>query len=482
MGVHTVLYYFCAKIQNEVKTSKRWKYLGMLTGLYLCACMPESLSAADGKSYCFRVYLKDKGVKAPGRTDARLYLSAESVERRTKRGVELSVSDIPVSPGYIRTVGAAGGQIITQSKWMNTVVIEHTDSLIADRLKALPIVDSVRCVWHGRNRLQQVDCPDDTGVFESYDTVSQAYYGHATTQIEILNGVRLHEAGRQGKGMRIAVIDAGFLHVDKIAAFTSTDIIGTRNMSFPGNSVFCEDDHGTKVLSCMAANLPGVMVGTAPDASYLLIKSEDTRGEYPIEEDFYAAALEYADSVGVDLITCSLGYFQFDTEPVYTRADLNGRTAFITRVAEEAARKGMLIICSAGNEGKNEWQKITFPADAPNILTVGAVTTEKTKSAFSSTGLTADYRVKPDVVALGTNVCVINAAGRLQWVDGTSFSTPTLAGLCACLWQSLSWLKNKELIDLIRQTASRSKHPDAELGYGVPDMYKAYRKEMNELL
>lgn len=482
MGVHTVLYYFCAKIQSEVKTSKRWKYLGMLTGLYLCTCMPKSLSAADGKSYCFRVYLKDKGVKAPDRTDARLYLSAESVERRTKRGVELSVSDVPISPGYIRTVGAAGGQIITQSKWMNTVVIEHTDSLIADRLKALPIVDSVRCVWHGRNRLQQVDCPDDTGVFESYDTVSLAYYGHATTQIEILNGVRLHEAGRQGKGMRIAVIDAGFLHVDKIAAFTSTDIIGTRNMSFPGNSVFCEDDHGTKVLSCMAANLPGVMVGTAPDASYLLIKSEDTRGEYPIEEDFYAAALEYADSVGVDLITCSLGYFQFDTEPVYTRADLNGRTAFITRVAEEAARKGMLIICSAGNEGKNEWQKITFPADAPNILTVGAVTTEKTKSAFSSTGLTADYRVKPDVVALGTNVCVINAAGRLQWVDGTSFSTPTLAGLCACLWQSLSWLKNKELIDLIRQTASRSKHPDAELGYGVPDMYKAYRKEMNELL
>ena len=482
MGVHTVLYYFCAKIQNEVKTSKRWKYLGMLTGLYLCTCMPESLSAADGKSYCFRVYLKDKGVKAPGRTDARLYLSAESVERRTKRGVELSVSDIPISPGYIRTVGATGGQIITQSKWMNTVVIEHTDSLIADRLKALPIVDYVRCVWHGRNRLQQVDCPDDTGVFESYDTVSQAYYGHATTQIEILNGVRLHEAGRQGKGMRIAVIDAGFLHVDKIAAFTSTDIIGTRNMSFPGNSVFCEDDHGTKVLSCMAANLPGVMVGTAPDASYLLIKSEDTRGEYPIEEDFYAAALEYADSVGVDLVTCSLGYFQFDTEPVYTHADLDGKTAFITRVAEEAARKGMLIICSAGNEGKNEWQKITFPADAPNILTVGAVTTEKTKSAFSSTGLTADYRVKPDVVALGTNVCVINAAGRLQWVDGTSFSTPTLAGLCACLWQSLSWLKNKELINLIRQTASRSKHPDAELGYGVPDMYKAYRKEMNELL
>ena len=202
MGVHTVLYYFCAKIQNEVKTSKRWKYLGMLTGLYLCTCMPESLSAADGKSYCFRVYLKDKGVKAPGRTDARLYLSAESVERRTKRGVELSVSDIPISPGYIRTVGATGGQIITQSKWMNTVVIEHTDSLIADRLKALPIVDSVRCVWHGRNRLQQVDCPDDTGVFESYDTVSQAYYGHATTQIEILNGVRLHEAGRQGKGMQ----------------------------------------------------------------------------------------------------------------------------------------------------------------------------------------------------------------------------------------------------------------------------------------
>jgi subtilisin family serine protease len=223
------------------------------------------------------------------------------------------------------------------------------------------------------------------------------------------------------------------------------------------------------------------MIGTAPEASYLLIKSEDIRTEFPIEEDYWAAALEYADSVGVDVVTTSLGYTKFDNpEANYTHSDLDGRTAFCSQGAEHAAGKGILLFCSAGNEYTNEWGKISFPADAVNVLAVGAITSEKERSSFSSTGFTADLRVKPDVVALGSGVTVIGSGGNVRYANGTSFSTPIVAGLGVCLWQSLPWLTNKQIIELIRQTASQANRPDVEKGYGIPDFYNAYIRGLNE--
>ena len=436
---------------------------------------------AASETFCFRVYLKDKGVKERFILDPDGIVSEEAFAKRTKRGLELNLSDIPIHPSYIASILSTGGQLVTQSKWMKTVVVESRDSLIATKLSALPMVDSVQFVWKGSDRLMHSGCTDDSAELSPSEEKKGDSYGYAQEQIEMLNGTYLHETGRRGQGIRIAVIDAGFLHVNRIRAFQSLQLIGTHNVVFPDKDVFCDDDHGTKVLSCMAANLPGVMVGTAPEASYLLIKSEDIRSEYPIEEDYWAAALEYADSVGVDIVTSSLGYFRYDLEEtVYTPADLNGKTAFITQVAEKAAEKGMLLFCSAGNEGNHTWEKITFPSDAPNVLTVGAITQDKERSTFSSIGFTADYRVKPDVVALGTGACVINGTGNIQYTNGTSFATPTMAGLGACLWQALPWLTNTELIQLLRQTASQADRPDVEKGYGIPDMQKAYRKEMNE--
>lgn len=363
---------------------------------------------------------------------------------------------------------------------MKTIVVESSDSLITQKIQALPMVDSIKFVWEGMDRLKRNECNEETSVLIPEEEKKGDSYGCAKEQIEMLNGISLHETGRRGEGMRIAVIDAGFLNVDRISAFSSTQLIGAHNVVFPEKNVFCDDDHGTKVLSCMAANLPGIMIGTAPEASYLLIKSEDVRSEYPIEEDYWAAALEYADSVGVDIVTSSLGYFRFDTpRMVYEPENLDGKTAFITQVAEKAAEKGLLLFCSAGNEGNHNWEKITFPGDAPNVLTVGAITADKERSSFSSTGLTADYRVKPDIVALGTGACVINSTGNVQYTNGTSFATPIMAGLGACLWQALPWLTNKEMIQLIQQTASQANQPDVEKGYGIPDMQKAYRKEMN---
>ncbi|MDR2765268.1 MAG: S8 family serine peptidase [Tannerella sp.] len=439
------------------------------------------MPAMAGENYCFRLYLKDKGVPETAVTSPETFLSAEAVERRTKRNVEITLSDVPIASSHIELITATGVRVVTQSKWLASVVVESEDSLSVERLKALPMVDSVLCVWQGSDRLTPTECSEDTSVLTPDCDRSTETYGYGASQLNMLNGMRLHDAGRKGQGIRIAVIDAGFLHVDRISAFASLRLLGTHNPVFPGHSVFCEDDHGTKVLSCLGANLPGVMIGAAPEASYLLIKSEDTRSEFPVEEDYWAAAIEYADSMGVDIVSSSLGYYRFDSaDTLYTPSDLDGRTAFITRVAQAAADKGMLVFCSAGNEGRHEWEKITFPADAPDVLTVGAIAEDEQLSSFSSRGFTADYRIKPDVVALGSGVCVIDADGTLRHTNGTSFSTPIVAGLGACLWQALPWLDNRELIALIRRTASQAEQPDAERGYGIPDMYKAYIHELNE--
>jgi subtilisin family serine protease len=403
------------------------------------------------------------------------YLSHESVERRMLHEVFVDETDFPISQAYIDALTATGVSPVVQSKWMKTVVVESTDSTVVDRLMAIPFVDSVKCVRSGDAMPEIPPCPDNTSQFLSGDNVLESSYGHAEKQIDMLDGIRLHKAGYGGKGMRIAVIDAGFLNVDRIDAFAAIDLIGTHNMVSRHRQVFCEDNHGTKVLSCLAANLSGVMKGTAPDASYLLIKSEDTRGEFPIEEDFWAAAVEYADSVGVDVISSSLGYYRFDDIPdYYTRADINGKTAFSSRVAAIAVEKGMLLVLSAGNEGSSEWEKITFPSDVKDVLTVGSINSDKEKSDFSSTGMTADYRIKPDVVALGTDVCVINADGQTQHTQGTSFSAPIVAGLAACLWQAFPLKKNIELIEMIKKSSSQAKTPDARLGYGIPNFFNAY--------
>ncbi len=343
-------------------------------------------------------------------------------------------------------------------------------------------MDSVKCVWAGVDRLVRPEERPDTSRFLTPDVPLENLYGYAESQIKMLNGIKLHQAGYRGKGVRVAVIDAGFMNVDRLAVFDSLNVIGTRNFVFPGADVYREDDHGTKVLSCMAANLPGVMIGTAPEASYLLLKSEDSRAEFPIEEDYWAAAAEYADSVGVDVITSSLGYFEFDTDDslYYTQNDLDGRTAFISRAASAAAKCGLMLFCSAGNEGGSKWGKITFPSDSPDLLTVGSVTEERAKSEFSSVGFTADYRIKPDVVALGTMACVVDPTGNIRYSNGTSFSTPILAGLGVCLVQAFPWIRNRDLITLLQETAHLHRQPDAELGYGIPDVYKAYKKECKD--
>ena len=399
-----------------------------------------------------KVYLKDKGDSGYTLDNPEEYLSKESVERRNRQGISVSESDLPIAQAYLDTLSANGGKPVLESKWFSTVVVSSPDSLVAERLLRLPIVDSVKWVWKGD---EEIDIPreeNDTTRFMPIDKPEKSPYGYAEEQIKMLNGIKLHEAGFKGKGMRVAVVDAGFMNVDRISVFDSLRLLGTHNVVFPGRSVFIGDDHGTKVLSCLAADAPGLMVGTAPQAEYWLIKSEDSRSEFPIEEDYWTAAMEFADSVGVDVVSSSLGYFSFDVEALnYHQDQLDGRTSLISRAAKMASSKGILLFSSAGNEGGGSWGKITFPADAPDILTVGAITDRKKKSNFSSVGFTADYRVKPDVVALGTGCCVIDPTGNIRYANGTSFATPILAGLGVCLWQAFPSLTNKDIISLLQR-------------------------------
>lgn len=432
-------------------------------------------------NYKFRLYLKDKGRTGYSAACPEKFLSPQAVERRNRQGIAITEADFPVAQAYLDSIAACGPKIVARSRWLNTVVVDTPDSTLAVRLNRLSFVDSVKWVWKGCDTLA-VQEKRDTSYLKCLDKPLANHYGYAQEQIELHNGEKLHRIGFRGRGMRIAVIDAGFTNADRMEALHTARIRGTHNFVFPEQSVYNWDNHGTMVLSCLAANLPGIMTGTAPEADYWLLKSEDSRSEFPVEEDYWVAAVEYADSVGVDVITSSLGYFSFDDPQMeYGKNALNGCTAFISRAAVQAASKGILLFCSAGNEGNGEWEKITFPADASCIVTVGAVNEKKRRSIFSSKGFTADLRIKPDVVALGSGCCVLNPYGNISYANGTSFATPILAGLAVCLWQAFPRLSNQEMIALLHKSGHQYKQPDVELGYGVPDIYKAYKLHYKHL-
>ncbi|MGM9758688.1 MAG: S8 family peptidase [Parabacteroides sp.] len=454
------------------------KQLLLLFGLW-SLCTFTALCQSENR-YCFRIYLKDKGDISSYVDRSTSFLSQRAVERRQKDRIAITESDYPISQDYLDRLQIGDARIVAKSKWMRTVVVATADSSLGERLRPLPFVDSVCCVWKGKIQ-EPLPWQTSRDRLPLTDGAVRSHYGYAEKQIKLLNGIRLHRAGFTGRGVSVAVIDAGFSGVDRMAFFDSLHIAGTHNLVCPEESVFEGDEHGTKVLSCIAANLPGVMVGTAPDATYWLLKSEDGRSEYPVEEDYWAAAVEYADSVGVTVISSSLGYYTFDEEAwSHTQQELDGHSALVSRVAQMAADKGLLLFCSAGNEGNSDWGTITFPADAVDIVSVGAVDDKRRKSVFSSVGYTADGRVKPDVVAMGSGCCIVDSRGTIRYGNGTSFATPILAGLSICLWQAFPQLSNKELIRQLRMHASQARKPDPELGYGLPDFYKLYKQLRHE--
>ena len=423
----------------------------------------------------YRISLKDKAATDYSLQKPEMYLSKKSIERRKRQGLEIDSTDLPVCKKYVDAIRKKGVHVLVTGKWDNFVTVSCNDSMLIAEIAGLPFVRSTERVWRG---VAKRASERDSLINKPLRTDS--LYGPAITQRKMSHADRLHEAGFKGQGMTIAVIDAGFHNVDKIEAMKNINILGTRDFVNPEADIYAESSHGMSVLSCMAMNQPNVMIGTAPEASYWLLRSEDEYSENLVEQDYWAAAIEFADSVGVDLVNTSLGYYSFD-DPTknYRYRDLNGHYALMSREAAKAADKGIVVVCSAGNSGSGSWKKITPPGDAENVITVGAVNKYGVLAPFSSVGNTADGRVKPDVVAVGLGSDVMGTDGNLRHANGTSFSSPIMCGMVACLWQACPELTAKEIIELVRRSGDRAVFPDNIYGYGIPDLWKAYQSTVN---
>lgn len=432
----------------------------------------------------YLIFFSDKNNSPYSINNPQQFLSARAIERRQKHNISVVENDLPVNPSYIQAVLATGNVTLRlKSKWFNAITIQTTDSAALQAIAQLPFVSQVRTVKTSKYHFKS-NKPDLLPVYKEQIHVTSDFcpeYGIACNQINMLNGIFLHKSGYTGKGIIIAQMDSGYPDVLNMQAFTS--MISENRLLYHYDFVDNETDvfnnpstHGTLVLSTMAAKIPGEYIGTAPDASYMLFVTEDAPVEYVIEEDNWVAAAEFADSAGADIINTSLGYTTFDdTLQNHTYADMNGKTARISIASTIAASKGMLCITSAGNQGNNPWFYISAPADADSILSVGAVDSQGIYASFSSKGPTSDGRIKPDVVAQGRNAVFILPGGNIAVGNGTSFSSPILAGMAACLWQAHPDKTNMQILNAIRQSASQSNNPDSLLGYGIPDFYKAHR-------
>jgi subtilisin family serine protease len=427
----------------------------------------------DGNDYKYRLVLTDKGKSDFSIGNPAAFLSTKAIERRRKRNIPIDESDLPISKQYLRSIAEVGGTTVAQSKWLNTVTVSVRDQYLIDKYKALPFVKDVILVYVGKRKQSSdgnkyVDSPQ-AGSPSNLGTLID--YGSAALNISTVKGEALHLQGFKGAGMDIAVIDAGFIQLKNNPAFSNIHIKGAKSFVYENDDPYSIDTHGVWVTSCMAMNKPGVYVGTAPEANYWLLRTEDSDTEFPVEEDYWTSAIEFADSAGVDLVNSSLSYsdgYSYLTKR-YTAADMDGKTAFASRAANMAFKKGIFIVNCAGNEQK--W--VGAPADSPNVLTLGSINSRNNADYFTSWGLTADSRIKPDVMALGGGASVINVSGTSESRSGTSYASPILCGLVACLWQAYPTLTNNELLEVIRKSADRSSHPEMPFGYGIADMKKA---------
>lgn len=431
----------------------------------------------------FYVQFTDKANSPYSLNNPEAFLSQRAIERRQKQQIQYEENDLPVNPAYLQGVAQTGATLLFPTKWLNGVTVNLTDPSILNQINSLPYVVSVRQLSnHSQGKIYKVKDYFANEYIQrelpqlKLNPRSGSYdYGNGYIQINQINGIPLHEAGFRGQGMVIAVIDAGFVDADTHIAFDSLRnegrLLGVKDFVHPGGNVYTESSHGTSVLSTMAANVSGQLIGTAPKASYYLLRSEYVYYEQLVEEFNWASAAEYADSLGVDVINSSLGYIDFDY-PQWTHSyeDMDGQTCPATKAANVAASKGILVVNSAGNSGSsNTFPYMGAPADGEGVFSIGAVTSSGTRASFSSIGPTSDGRIKPDVMAMGQQTALANGNNNFTYGSGTSFSSPVIAGMSACLWQSRPTFTSFEIREAIRMSADKAANPDNFYGYGIPD-------------
>lgn len=409
------------------------------------------------------------------------FLSERAIQRRLDYNISIDEYDLPVNPSYLESVMNTGAKILNPSKWLNGVSVEITDNSVIDKINVLPFVENTRKMDDDVFKQMLKEKTMDMEASEDYVAAARNdYYGYAYDQINQLNGIELHNMGYRGEGMIIGVCDGGFYDADNHRVFDSVRndgrLIATRDFVYKNGNVFSDSEHGTSCWSLMAGYVPGEYVGTAPMASYVLCRTEDVNSENVIEEYNWVSAAEFLDSLGVDVISTSLGYISFDDSQMsHEYADLDGETAVITRGAERASSRGILCVISAGNDGANAFPYISAPADGKSVLTIGAVGTDGERAYFSSIGPTYDGRVKPDVMAHGYGTMVASIWDSYFNGSGTSFACPVFAGMVTCLWQANKDKNAEEIRETVKNNASNSSNPDNEYGYGIPDMMMAHK-------
>jgi subtilisin family serine protease len=434
------------------------------------------------------VFFTDKGTDRKEQLDLMVkealnQLPSRSLSRREKATGEKYFSglfDLPVSADYVRKVRAAGARERAVSRWLNAVSVRATASEIREIAK-LPFVHSIRPVagfmrtvpppWMERHSQPQ----------NPVRSMFQHDYGNSLPQVIQIMVPALHDMGYTGSGVLVGVLDAGFRKDH--AALSGLDIVAEHDFVFddddtqydPGNPEDYSDFHGTGVLSIMAGNAEGDLVGPAFGASFLLGKTEDTRSETPVEEDFWVEGIEWMESQGVDIVSSSLGYTTFDDETGYEWSDLDGNTAVTTVAADFAASLGVLVVNAGGNERQGEWGHIITPADGDSVCAVGAVDALGTIASFSSPGPSYDGRTKPEVSAMGVgNYFALNVdTVSFSNGSGTSFATPLVAGASALLAEVHPEWTAMDLLERLKSSASRSGTPDNDYGWGIINALRA---------
>lgn len=453
--------------------------------LFLFLSLFFHCAIAQTTSSKYWVQFKDKNGSPFSLKDPSAYLSQKAIDRRTRQNVFINESDLPVNEVYIRAIQAIDVTIVNKSKWLNSITVSLLDTNKINSIKLFPFVRSVKKIEELRNNrtTSKFESENITGTVSSEhlrsSLASNVYnYGLSFNQANQIGVDCLHNLGYQGQGMTIAVLDAGFFDVDSLPAFDSlrinNQLLGTRDFISGDTMVYEDFPHGMNVLSCMAGNLPGKIIGTAPKAKYWLLRTEDAGSESLSEEITWLVGAEFADSAGADIINSSLGYNYFDNSADnHTYSDLDGNTTIITKAADWAASKGIMVVSSAGNFGGPPWYKISAPADADSILTVGAVDSSGFIASLSSRGPTFDGRIKPNTVARGVNAVIAANTGDISTSSGTSFSSPITAGAVACLWQANPAVTNMQLLTAIEQSSSQFSNPDSIKGYGIPNFCTA---------
>ena len=461
----------------------------------------RAAAAAGSEALPVWVSLADKGIQGPedlalALAAARSRLSPRCIARRLRAHVEPPVDerDLPLYVPYLDALRAHGFVPYATSRWLNQVAVRLVPERLAE-IAGLPYVSALRLVERGtrtpepppasQERLAEPRCANCATQSHTFD------YGFNATPVQQLHVPELHDQGYTGLGVVIAMLDDGFNYHNRHEALATIDIPPGFERDFVDGDDSVQDtvnftccSHGTLVLGCVAGNKSGRYVGTAPGATYALARTEVDATETTVEMTYWAMAAEWADSLGADIISSSLGYSTFDFGlGNLTYADLNGHTSTISRAAEIAASKGILVVVAAGNEGSSPWRKILAPADAngDSVLSIGAVNSSGVRAGFSSLGPTSDGRIKPDLVAMGVNNTVTSGISLYILESGTSLSAPLVAGLAACLIQARPTLTPTLIIRSIRETASRLGPPDTLTGYGLPNAVYALQWQSPEL-